>query len=180
MFLKKIFIGCIVLLVIIVGFIYFGVRTKVKDLANKYPYSNITNKTLVTKQPTFIAVNYEQFVLENPYILEMDSTNFYENSDPIYILPIGTSLQIEKATAFTKPVSGTTSNAVLGSVYLKEINEIVKFEFYWGENPTYGLYDYEENYDIYPLAPWQETALPFKYFWDGRKEPHDWEKWNAN
>lgn len=170
----------LVILAVIVGFFSLGLRTKINDLSDKFPYSGIINKTLTTKQTTFIALNYEHFVLENPYVLEMDSTNFDETCDPIYKLPIGSSLIIENTKAFTNAVSGMTQNVILGSVFLKEINKIIKFEHSWGENPTYGLYDHNDNYDIYPLAPWQESALPFKYFWDGRKEHHDWEKWNSN
>ncbi|WP_291868710.1 hypothetical protein [Maribacter sp.] len=180
MSLKNIFIGCIVLLAVIVGFFYLGFRTKTEDLSYKFPYSQIINQTLVTKHPCYIALNYEHFILENPYILKMKDDHFDGSCNPIYKLPVGSAIQIENTKAFTGPVSGTTNNAVLGSIYLKELHKTVKFEFYWGDNPTYGLYEYKDNYDIYPLAPWQEKALPFKYFWDGRKEPHNWQEWHKS
>lgn len=169
--------GIILLVVLIlIGVILaftLSFRTKIESLTDKFPYTEIINKTVVTKHPSYIAINNENFAIINPYILQMDDTNFCEDCGTVYKLPIGTSFKIDNAKAVTKSVSGTTSNIVLGSVYIKEINETVKFEFYWGENPTFGLYDYNDNYDIYPLAPWQEVALPFKYFRDGRKEPHD-------
>ncbi len=179
MTLKNIIIGLLTLgTIIILGSFYLAFRTKTKDLSDKYPYNTIIEKTLKTKQECFITIH--KHALENPYILDITNTNFYETTEPIYKLPIGTTLKIEKAKAFTTAVSGSTHHLVLGNVYISELKETVKFEFFWGENPTYGLYDHNENYDIYPLAPWQEKPLPYKYFWDGRKEPHDWEKWNAN
>lgn len=179
MTLKKIIIGLLILsAIIIVGSFFLVFRTKTKDLSTKYPYNTIINKSLKTKQECYITIH--KHALENPYILDLTNSNFYETSDPIYKIPIGTILKIESTKAFTTPVSGSTHCMVLGSVYLNEVKETVKFEFFWGENPTYGLYDHDDNYDIYPLAPWQEKPLPFKYFWDGKKEPHDWEKWNAN
>ncbi len=164
--------------IIILGSFYFVFRTKVKDLSNKYPYSSIINKTLSTKQECFITLHKHS--LENPYIIDLTKTNFYDTADHIYTLPVGTALKIENAKAFTPPVSGSTHNIVLGSVYIKELDQNVKFEFFWGENPTYGLYEHDKNYDIYPLAPWQEEALPYKYFWDGKKEPHNWKEWYSN
>ncbi|CAM3461660.1 hypothetical protein [Zobellia roscoffensis] len=178
MSLKNILIGFVVFIFLIAGIIYLAFRTKTKDLSKQFPYNEIIDKTLTTKQPAYIAANYEHFVEEHPYIIEMDTTHFYGTIDSIYTLPIGTPLKIEGANAYTKPVSGSTHPIVLGSVFVKELDTTVKFEFYWGENPTYGLYEHKDNYDIYPLAPWQEGALPFKYFWDGRTEPHDWETWD--
>ncbi|MBM1104739.1 hypothetical protein JQC67_01190 [Aurantibacter crassamenti] len=178
MSIKSILIGSLILgIAIIVGSFYFVFRTKTEDLSNKFPYNEIINKTLKTQQECFITLHKHS--LEHPYILDITDTNFYETANPIYKLPRGTSLKIEKTKAFTTPVSGATHSIVLGSVYVSELKETVKFELFWGENPTYGLYDYDDNYDIYPLAPWQEEALPFKYFWDGRIEPHDWEAWNS-
>ncbi|QWX83194.1 hypothetical protein H0I23_12120 [Cellulophaga sp. HaHaR_3_176] len=171
-----IIVGVLMVIGIIIAFA-LGFRTKTKDLSDKFPYSKVINNTLVTKHSSYIATNYEHSIIENPYILKMNNSNFCEDCGTVYEIPKGTSLKIEQAKAVTSPVSGTTSNIVLGSVYIKEINETVKFEFYWGENPTYGLYDYDDNYDIYKLAPWQEVALPFKYFWNGRKEVHDWDTW---
>ncbi|WP_289037173.1 hypothetical protein [uncultured Zobellia sp.] len=178
MSIKKIIIGSLLLgFAIIVSSFYLVFRTKTEDLSNKFPYNTIINKTLVTKHECYITIH--QHSLENPYILDLTNISFYETNKPIYKLPIGASLNIEKTKAFTTPVSGSTHSIVLGSVYIPELKETVKFEFFWGENPTYGLYDHDDNYDIYPLAPWQEKALPYKYFWDGRKEPHDWEEWNS-
>ncbi|RKR15157.1 hypothetical protein CLV91_1239 [Maribacter vaceletii] len=178
MSLKNIIIGTLIIgSILIAGSFYLSFRTKIKDLSNKHPYTTIINKALKTKQECYITIHKHS--LENPYIIDLTNSNFYESSNPIYKIPLGTILKIEGAKAFTAPVSGSTHHVILGSVYLNEIKETVKFEFFWGDNPTYGLYDFKDNYDIYPLAPWQESALPFKYFWDGRKEPHNWEEWNS-
>ena len=108
----------------------------------------------------------------------MDLKQVYTDSSKIYKIPVGTILNIKDAQAVTKPVSGVNHSLVFGTVFIKELNEEVSFEFYWGSNPTHGLYDHDENYDIYYLAPWQKEPLPYKYFWDGTKGPHDWETWD--
>jgi hypothetical protein len=165
-------------LALFVGVFYYALKLKTTDLSDKTPYKEILNTTLNTKQPCFIAKNIEHYVRFNPYIILMDTTNISKDITSIYKIPVGTVLNIKEVKAFKNGVSGFTDNMVLGSVYIAELNKEVDFEFSWGTNPTYGLYEKEENYDIYHLAPWQEEAIPLKFFWDGRTEKHDWSTWD--
>lgn len=164
-------------LAIFLGVFYNTLKTKTTDLSDKTPYKEILNTTLNTKQPCFIAKNIEHYVLLNPYIILMDTTNISNEITFIYEIPVGTALTFKEAKAITNGVSGTIDNMVLGSVFIAELNKEVEFEFSWGTNPTYGFYEEEKNYDIYPLAPWQEQAIPLKFYWDGHTEIHDWSTW---
>jgi hypothetical protein len=48
-------------------------------------------------------------------------------------------------------------------VYIPELNKEVPFEYVWRPEPPDNIGEDRFDYEVYPLAPWQEHPLPFKY-----------------
>ena len=76
-------------------------------------------------------------------------------------LPPGSILKIKEAKEYTNGVTGFKSTYVLGSVFLKEHQEDLQFEYAWGSK-NYGT-DLAGDYFSYSLAPWQNTPLQVMY-----------------
>lgn len=171
---KLLLIGVVGVLLIIFLFwwtLYRKQSTNINDIA---PFSDIVGQDLIAEQEAFIALNYEAFVEENPYILQMHD-RFYEDAGKPYQLPKGTVFTIEAAKSYYHPVSGFWHSYVLGSVFIEELGQVVKFEFPWGSQEIEDLSGGSPNYRLYELAPWQKIRLPFKFFEGGTKEPYVWE-----
>lgn len=174
-YIVLIFIGIIVFFFL---YFFFGSLNRFTSLKDKFPYNEIVDREMKTEVVSYIFLNEENNVIKNPYRLQVDLERMHTDHLKLYTIPIGTLLSINDATRAKRSISGGTSNLVLGTVFVTELNKKVAFELHWGENPTYGLYDHDENYDIYKQAPWQKEALPYKYFWDGSTAPHDWSTWD--
>lgn len=169
----KIVIVVGILILLYVVFLYGTLRTKSKDLTNISPYSDIIGTDQTTEQVCYIAKNYEHYVKENAFILKQTS-DFDSEAGKAYELPIGSPIVIENAKAFTNGVSGSTSNMILGRVFIKELNKEVAFEYNWDSEKPYHLKNYEQ-YLRYPLTPWQKNPIPLKYsVEDGSSSSYEW------
>lgn len=153
------------ILAVLGGLIYFAIwftfRTTSEDVSSLKPFYEIIGKELITKQPCFIAYNYENWVKENPYIVTMKANKLSSDATKIQILPLGSVLKITDAKRFVDGVTGFKSTYVLGSIFLEEEQKEVQFEFAWGSQ-NYGT-DVPGDYFSYSLAPWQNTALDVMY-----------------
>jgi len=112
------------------------------------------------------------FLVDCFYLLQLHD-RFYEGSGQVYKLPIGTVFNITDAKSFYHKVSGTSNNYLLGSVEIEELGKLVEFEIPWGYDGTSSLNN-KASFNLFELMPWQEEALPYKFYHDGRKEPHVW------
>ena len=148
-------------LAVLGGLIYFAIwftfRTTSEDVSSLKPFSEIIGKELTTKQLCFIAYNNENWVKENPYIIAMKRNKLSGKVTKLQILPIGSVLKITDTKRFADGVTGFKSTYVLGSVYLKELQKEVQFEYAWGSK-NYGT-DLKGDYFSYSLAPWQDKPL---------------------
>ncbi|CAD5279334.1 MULTISPECIES: hypothetical protein [unclassified Imperialibacter] len=145
------------------GLLYYALRTKVTDVSSFEPYSEIVGTTVVLKRPAVIVRNLDAFVNEHPYLLIEIDQGLFEGTEAIDTLPIGTSLEIQKAKHFTNGSSGFAHAFVLGWVELPGSGKIVPFEYGWGEQHI-SLYDEEVEYWTYPMALWQENANARKFY----------------
>jgi hypothetical protein len=155
-------------LAVLGGLIYFAIwftfRTTSEDVSSLKPFSEIIGKELTTKQLCFIAYNNENWVKENSYIVTMKTSKLSSEAIKIQILPVGSALKITDAKRFVDGVTGFKSTYVLGSVYLKEFQKDVQFEYAWGSK-NYGT-DLKGDYYSYSLAPWQDSRLNIMYDYD--------------
>jgi len=157
----KIIIIAIILIILFIVILYFSLRPRTIKIANKTPYTEIIGTQQTTKQVCFIASNYEHFVHENQYKLQLEN-RFYSEVGPSYEIPIGAKLTIQDAKGFYNAVSGHTSHQVLGEIFVPQLNKMVPFEYTWeGEKPL-EIENYD-NYLRYPLTPWQEEPIPLKF-----------------
>ena len=147
-------------------------RTQATNISEQTQYAEFVGKEVTAKHESFIALNYKPFVQENPFILQMFD-RFNEDARDSYTLPVGTKFKIEDAKSFYNAVSGFSTNYLLGSVFIKELNKDVKFEIQWGNTVGLGS-DEIETYDLFHVAPWLSEALPYKFYHDGRKEAYLW------
>lgn len=163
-------------LAVLGGLIYFAIwftlRTTSEEVSSLKPFSEIIGKELTIKQPCFIAYNNENWVKENPYIVAMKRNKFSGKVTELQKLPIGSVLKITNAKRFVNGVTGFKSTYVLGSVYLKELQKEVQFEYAWGSK-NYGT-DLPGDYFSYSLAPWQNTALDVMYNYElSTEQPYE-------
>lgn len=171
--LKKLLLLGVLGIGIILFLFWWGFyRTQATNISEQTQYAEFVGKEVTAKHESFIALNYKPFVQENPFILQM-TDRFDEGAGDSYTLPVGTKFKIEDAKSFYNAVSGFSTNYLLGSVFIKELNKDVKFEIQWGNTVGLGT-DNIETYDIFYLAPWLSETLPYKFYHDGRKEAHVW------
>jgi len=126
----------LVVLVVLSGIIYFTIRyifrTTSEDISSLEPFSEIVGKELTTVQKSFIAINYEHWIKENSYIIVVNRDKLCGNVTQLQELPIGSILKIKEAKRFTNGVTGFKSTYVLGTVFLKNLQKEVAFEYAWG------------------------------------------------
>ncbi|WP_299322233.1 hypothetical protein [uncultured Maribacter sp.] len=91
---KLLLIGVVVVALLIFLFWWGFYRTQATDISQQIPYASIIGKEVVAKYESYIALNYEPFVNENPYVLQMHDSFYSEAGNP-YKLPIGTIFKIE-------------------------------------------------------------------------------------
>lgn len=170
--IKKIFRSLLFL-----SFLSLGVscsKYSKEDLSLEEPFKSIIGKTLITKNVCYIAENVEALVKENAYVMQMDD-EFIAKKSPIYIIPIGTNLNIEKATYFIKGPGQFAYKNVLGTVFIKELNKEVAFEYEWEPQVPKNMGEDRYGYQVYALAPWQDKPLPLKFdTTDGSASPYRW------
>ena len=159
--LKIIILVVVVSVLIVSGLLWNAFRTKSKEVSHLPPFSEIVGKELTTVQSCFIALNYEHWVKENSYILVMKRNKLSAHVKNLKKLPPGSILKIKEAKEYTNGVTGFKSTYVLGSVFLKEHQEDLQFEYAWGSK-NYGT-DLAGDYFSYSLAPWQNTPLQVMY-----------------
>ncbi|WP_405410470.1 hypothetical protein [Maribacter sp. Asnod1-A12] len=167
--MKKIIIGCGILLVIGIGFVfllfYIFSKPKFKDVTKQKPFAEISNKTLSTKKRTSILMYPGIPIKENyKYHLE-DGSSFGMDSDleEIVSIPIGAEVTIDNVELHTGRVSGTTTAYLFGKIYDKGTATEYPFQYSWGDYHSL----YEDNpYWTFELAFWQELPLTQKYYID--------------
>lgn len=169
-FIIMLAIAGFILSVVFVSWMYFGFKPTVTDVSYLKPYSDIVGKELITKRDAIIANNYIHHINENPYIIEEDENNVFDEAKPRYTLPAGTKLYISAAKHFKNATSGFIHSYVLGTVQIAELNQQVAFEYSWGEKP-FIPYDgngelQEKEYWKFPLALWQDKAIEEKVYLD--------------
>lgn len=152
-------IGLALVLLFTLG-LYLSLKTKKKDLSSEFPYASIIGTEQTIEHECYIAKNYEHFINENPYLLQFNN-EFFSEAGPAYKIPMGTTIKITGAKAFTNGTSGTTNNLVFGKIYIEDLQQEVAFEYHWGPVKPLEISDYN-NYKVYPLTPWQKTVLPYK------------------
>jgi len=169
----------LIFVMLYMGFLYFSLKTKVKDVSNIMPFKSIIGTEQLTKQICYLALNQEPFRKENPYLLQIEN-NFNDVAETAFQIPIGTRIKIENVKAFTNGVSGFTSHYVLGHIYVNQLEKEVAFEYLWdGEKPL--EIKNHEDYLRYPLTPWQDVPLPYKYSIENNsKSAYQWPSITSN
>ncbi len=150
-------------IVLFLSFLYYVLKTKVVDVSEKKPYSEIVGKALGLKRPAMLFKSIDYAVNENPYRLIEEGESQSLDGAFIALIPKGTKFEVKQVKHFTNGTSGNTSAFVLGEVYIAEIDRVLKVEYRWGEHHSLCI---EEpcSYWVYPLALWQEEKLMGKYF----------------
>lgn len=150
------------ILLVIAAFFYFALRTKVADVSGYKPFSDLIGKTLVLQRNAVVAHNLEEFQKEFPLFLDEENTRLFEGVKQVAVLPKGTELTITKAKFYKNAVSGFTTCAVMGKVFVQELNKEVDFEYSWG-NQAVLLGDDVPPYWTFPAALWQTESDSVKY-----------------
>ena len=152
-----VFIVVIVLvgLVLFAGLLYYTLKTQITDVSSKKPYSEYIGKKVYSKRDAIIALSSEADAYANPYIITESKSDLMLEADPRYKLSSGTELLIQSAKIFKNGTSGFEHAFVLGTVFVKELNREVPFEYRWGEAHT-SLYNEYEDYWTFSLSLWQE------------------------
>lgn len=150
---------------IFIGLLYYVLRTKVSDVSSEKPFKTLIDQKVITKRKAIIFKNIDAFVNENEFEIVSDSTQIYNEIKEKYILPIGTELKIEKAKIFTNGTSGFSHSYVLGSVYMKELQKVVAFEYYWGDQ-NISIYGDEKEHWTFEKALWENTKTEGKFYFD--------------
>jgi len=161
----------IIRIVIIVGILltlyiiglFYATRRVNTDISNSEPYNKVVDKIYATKQVCYLHIDALTGKKSTAYSLRMKT-----DGNPKYFIktPIGTAMKINSAVSSYGAVSGSTSEYLEGSIYVKELNREVKFNYYWRDKKYHSDNKY---YYIYELAPWQEKAMPFKFDLEGNK-----------
>lgn len=171
--MKKLLCYCSIL-IILQSCLFSSTKYEKEDLSKLAPFNTIIGKELTTKRICYIIKNAESIVMENPYLIQMD-TIFIASQSNIYTLPIGTSLKIEKAIQFIKPPGQFAYKNILGSVFVPELNQEVKFEFVWDPIVPENIGKDRFKYEVYPVTPWLDRPLPLKFdMYDNSSSAYQW------
>ena len=152
-------------ILIFIGLLYYVLRTKANDISSKEPFKSIINVKVTTKSEAVIFKNIEAFIKENDYELVNNSKEIYPEITEKYIIPIGTELKIEKAKIFTNGTSGYSHSYVLGTVYIKELQKVVAFEYNWGDQQI-SLYGNVKKHWTFEKAIWENTKTEGLFYLD--------------
>ncbi len=88
---------------------------------------------------------------------------------------MGTKINIDKTVIFQGEGSRFALKTIVGSVFIPELNKEVPFEYVWRPEPPDNIGENRFDYEVYPLAPWQEHPLPFKYsIYDTSFSEYNW------
>ena len=121
----------------------------------------IGEKLALKREATF-AKNLEEFAVEELYFIT-EEQNLFEGVQKITFLPKGTIFEITSATFHKNGTSGITTSNIVGTVFVKELNKEMKFEYSWGQ--LHFLYLEEPcDYWTFPKAIWQDNEDTKKYF----------------
>jgi len=137
-------------------------RPRNKDISNKEPYNKVVDKIYTTKQVCYLHIDALKGKKSKAYSLRME----IDRPEYFIKIPIGTEMKIKSAVSSYGAVSGTTSEYLEGTIYVKELNREVKFNYYWSDKTYLSDNNY---YYIYELAPWQNKRIPYKFDLDGVK-----------
>ena len=123
----KIIITIIVILTLLMaGFCWFVLRSTLKDISDKAPYSEMLHDRMMTRREMVLAKNLPEFkVKEQLYISE--NTILFEGVKKIAKLPKNTEVKFLKAYEFTGGTSGITRIVLTGDVKIN--NVLYKIEY---------------------------------------------------
>ena len=142
--------------------LFENVKHTERDLSLKEPFKSIVGKTLPTKQVCYMGSLADENTAEKRVIIVMDEKFFYKG-DTYQALPIGTELNITKTVEYHREGSRFVHQTVLGSTFNQALDKEVLFEYIWNPELPDNIGADRFEYEVYPLAPWQEQPLPFKY-----------------
>lgn len=89
--------------------------------------------------------------------------NVIKDAPEHHTLNEGTVLKIVSAKHFQNSVSGSTYSLVIGKVVNPTSDELVDFEYNWGQRSTSDILNNVEKSWYFPLAPWQENPIEGKF-----------------
>ncbi len=156
-----IYIGLAVIVFLVLA-LYEALRTKRKDVNDQSPFKELIGKTVTLQRDVTLAKNIEAFYLEELHFIT-ENEELFEGVEKIGTLSKGTTITIESATFLTNGTSGSTTSNIVGSVFVKELNRKMKFEYSWGEY-HFMYVDDNKEYWTFPLAVWQKNQDIEKYF----------------
>jgi hypothetical protein len=159
---KKVLAVLTLLLLLFIFILYATLRTKVNDVSDKKPYAEFMGKQLAIKRPAGISKTREPDVQANPYLLTDLQTEAREDAGPLFVLPAGSVISLQKAKLFRGGTSGFEVSYVLGTVFVPELNAEVAFEYAWGKNNWLPTSDHQDHY-TFPLALWQDRVIEGKF-----------------
>ena len=164
--MKKIALGCggfLILSFSLVAFVFYYLSLpKYRDVSNEEPFSEIVNKTLITKKEVLILQHTDVKKDEN-YLFHLEDGNHYgmdSGLEVIAALPIGTAVTIDKVELHTNRVSGTTSAYLFGKAKSHDQKEEYTFQCNWGDHHV--LYE-DIPYWTFNTAFWQDKPLTKQY-----------------
>lgn len=161
--LSIILLSLLVGAVLFVALLYYTLKTKITDVSDKKPYSEVLNKELVLQRDAIIAKSRSADTYANPYLLTEQEDQLMSEAVPRYRLAKGTAIRMTAAKLFKNGTSGFTHAYVLGKIYVPEIKLEVEFEYQWGESHI-SIYNDFKDYWTFPQAIWQESSI-----FDGEK-----------
>jgi hypothetical protein len=145
-------------LVFVVVIFYIALRTTKITVTEQEPYSRYINKELVLQRPALLVKNVKAFSYLEPYLLVEVDAQLYSEITEKYLIPAGTTFELNKAVLIKNAVSGFTTSLVVGKIYVNEFQKEVDFEYLWG-NEHVVLQPGAKSSWTFPLALWQKEEI---------------------
>lgn len=148
-----------------VGFFYFTLKTKVKDISQVEPYSKILNKKHLLERDVLLVKNAELYVFEKEYLIVNKTMALDDSIIEKHLITAGTEFEIKNAKLFTNGTSGFTTSVLIGKVMTQ--NGTKEFEYVWGEQHITFNSD-EKEYWTFPKPIWMDSSFNSnkKYYFD--------------
>ena len=124
----KIIITIIVILTLLmVGFCWFVLRGKIKDISDKAPYSEMLRDKMMTRREMVLAKNLPEFKVKEPLYIS-ENTILFEGVEKIAKLPKNTEVKFLKAYAHTGGTSGITRIVLTGEVKINNVLHKIEYQ----------------------------------------------------